>query len=241
MRVCIIVPMYNEEAVAQECLSTIVPYIESLLDETRILVLDDGSSDRTKEIIKLFIASSPAKKVDLISHGMNCGYGGATKTGVQHAIENGYEYVIFMDSDLTNHPRYLEKFYEKMRESFAYIKATRYSDGGKVEGVPWQRRIISLVGNCIARPAFRLPLSDLTNGFRAVSVDVLKRVTYTERGFPVIMEELWQAKKLTRSFCEIPYVLTSRKAEQGVTGFSYNWRTYAAYLKYVAKAFLNPH
>lgn len=240
MKTCIIIPMYNEEAVAQECLSTIVPYIVHLPGETEILVVDDGSSDKTQAIVKQFVSSGHSKSVHLISHPNNRGYGAATKTGVQFAIKNGYEYVIFMDSDLTNHPRYLEKFYEKMEAGFDYIKATRYAKGGNVEGVPWQRRVISFVGNLIARPAFRLSLTDFTNGFRAVKVDILKQVIYIERGFPVIMEELWQAKKLTSSFCEVPYTLTSRKAEQRITSFSYNWRTYVAYLKYVRKAFFAP-
>ena len=230
--------MYNEEAVAEACVLAVAPYSTKLLHETDILIVDDGSTDKTALIVRRVITSLSAKNVHLISHQTNRGYGGATQTGVQFAIQAAYDYVIFMDSDLTNHPRYLERFYEKMTEGFDYIKATRYAKGGAVEGVNWRRRTISFIGNLIAYPAFRLPLTDFTNGFRAVRVDLLKFITYTEPGFPIIMEELWQAKKLNTLFCEIPYVLTSRKAAQGVTSFSYSWKTYFAYLKYVVKALL---
>ena len=155
MRVCIIIPMYNEEAVAQDCLSTIVPYLARLPGETTVLVVDDGSSDATPEIVKGFIDAHGLGNVQLISHPSNRGYGGATKTGIQFAIHERYDYVLIMDSDLTNHPRYLEKFYQKMHEGFAYIKATRYTKGGVVEGVSWKRRVISLFGNFIGIPLNR--------------------------------------------------------------------------------------
>ena len=229
--------MYNEEAGAQECLATIFPYLNDLSGETTVLVVEDGSQDHTKEIVERSIAKHEGAGIILIAHDQNRGYGAALRTGISYAIEKGYDYALFMDSDLTNHPRYLKAFYEKMQEGCDYIKATRYSKGGRAEGVPWQRRVISWVGNIIVRPAFRIPIRDFTNGFRAVKVEILAKMNLTERGFPIIVEELWQAKKYTRTFSEVPYVLTSRVVAQGKTSFSYGWITYKAYLTYVWRAF----
>ena len=237
MKTCIIIPMYNEEVGAQECLATIAPCLVRLPGISTILVVEDGSKDTTKKVVEDFISSQEIPCVKIVAHERNQGYGAALRTGIKYAIENGYDYALFMDSDLTNHPRDLPQFYEKMQEGYDYIKATRYSKGGKVEGVPWQRRIISRVGNVFAGPAFRLPISDFTNGFRAVRVEILKQMQLSERGFPIIVEELWQAKKYARTFCEVPYVLTSRAEVRGKTSFSYGWPTYKAYLKYVWKAF----
>jgi hypothetical protein len=147
-----------------------------------------------------------------------------------------------MDSDLTNHPRYLHLFYERIKLGCEYIKATRYAAGGKVEGVPFHHKIVSFMGNSLARILYGLPLTDLTNGFRAVKVDILKKMDLKETGFTIIMEELYWAKSLTRSFCEIPYTLTSRKKEQGITHFSYSPATCLRYLKYALKSlFITQH
>lgn len=229
--------MYNEEVGAHECLSVIVPYLRALPGENTVLVVEDGSKDATRKIVEDFISTWGSGQVTLVAHERNQGYGAALRTGIRYAIDRGYDYAVFMDSDLTNHPRDLPQFYEKMGQGYDYIKATRYSKGGKVEGVPWQRRIVSWAGNTLAGPAFRIPISDFTNGFRAVKVSVLAKMALTERSFPIIVEELWQAKKYARTFCEVPYVLTSRAEARGRTSFSYGWPTYKAYLKYVWKAF----
>jgi len=178
----------------------------------------------------------------MTSHAQNQGYGAALKTGVKYAIDNGFDYVIFMDSDLTNHPRYLYLFYEKIQLGYEYIKATRYAAGGKVEGVPFLHKIVSFMGNRLARILYGLPLTDPTNGFRAVKVDILKKMNLKENGFTIIMEELYWAKSLAHSFCEIPYTLTSRNVEQGVTHFSYSPAMCLRYLKYALKSlFTTPH
>jgi len=238
MRVCVIVPMYNEEAIARLSIETILSYTSKLPPIVTVLVVNDCSQDGTEKIIKDLVNQCKESELQLISHSENRGYGAALQTGIRFATDNNYDYVLFMDSDLTNHPKYLEIFYEKMSEDWDYIKATRYSNGGGVVGVPWKHRIISWVGNFITRLFCRLPLTDFTNGFRAVKVDILKQMNLTECGFVIIMEELCQAQYLTESFCEIPYMLTSRKEGQGATRFSYGPGTCMRYLKYAFKSFL---
>jgi dolichol-phosphate mannosyltransferase len=123
-----------------------------------------------------------------------------------------------------------------MLDGVDYIKATRYGKSAGVAGVPWHRRLVSLLGNAVARQLFGLPIHDLTNGFRAVRTSILAQLALTENGFAVIMEELCQAKPLARSYAEVPYVLTSRAAGQGRTHFTYDLKTYAGYLRYALKS-----
>lgn len=236
MKVCIIVPMYNEENIAQKSVETIYSYVNKLPPVATLLIVNDGSKDKTEQIINNFIAQIGNDGVKMVSHTANKGYGTALRTGISYAVENSYDYVVFMDSDLTNHPKYLKDFYNKMLERWDYIKATRYSKRGSVVGVLWKYRLISFVGNAIARNLYELPLTDITNGFRAVKVDILKRMDLKENDFTIIMEELCQAKRLTRSFTELPYVLTSRKEGHGETRFSYTPRTCMRYLRYAIKS-----
>ena len=231
--------MYNEEAIARVNTEIILSYTDKLPPVVTVLVVNDGSQDATGRILEELLEHYHSEELRLISHSNNRGYGAALQTGIKFATDNNYDYTIFMDSDLTNHPRYLERFYKKMEEGWDYIKATRYSKGGGVEGVPWSHRIMSLVGNYIAGFLYGLPLTDFTNGFRAVKTNVLKQINYTENGFVIIMEELYHAKLLTKSFCEIPYILTSRKGNQGQSHFSYGPRVCLQYLKYAIKSFLH--
>ena len=229
--------MYNEETIAKLSIETILEYTKKLPPIVTVVVVNDGSKDATENILRDLMGRYKENEFRLISHFDNRGYGSALRTGIKFAITHKYDYLLFMDGDLTNHPKYLELFYEKMLDGWEYIKASRYAVGGDVEGVPLRHRIISRIGNSVARALYGLPLKDLTNGFRAAKVDIFKKIHLKESGFAIIMEELSQVKYLTNSFCEIPYVLTSRKIGQGKTCFSYNLVTSLQYLKYSLKSF----
>ena len=238
MKVCIVIPMYNEEEIAKHSIETIISYTRKLPPTITVLIVNDGSKDATENIVKQMIAEPGNDDLHLVSHSVNHGYGAALVTGIHYACDNNYEYVLFMDSDLTNHPKYLQGFYEKMVDGYDYIKATRYAKGSAIVGVALRHRILSAMGNLLAKTLYGLPLTDLTNGFRAVKVNVLKKMNLGEPGFSIIMEELYHAKYLAQSFCDIPYVLTSRVDGQGKSKFSYGPRTYFRYLKYPIKSFL---
>jgi len=227
--------MYNEEAVAAESLSTILPYVRDL-EDTILLVVDDGSSDATPEILDRFVREEGVARLEVVTHAENKGYGAALFTGVQFARSRQIDYVLFMDSDLTNHPRYLEKFYTKMEEGAEYIKATRYRKGGGMEGVPLKGQVFSRVGNMIGQALFRTPLSDVTNGFRAVRTSLYDGIVLRENGFAIIMEELYRLKPRITSYAEVPYILTSRAAGQGKSHFSYNLKTMLIYLSYAVRS-----
>ncbi|MBK7838024.1 MAG: glycosyltransferase [Candidatus Obscuribacter sp.] len=100
------------------------------------------------------------------------GYGAANRTGFLAAKREGFVYAIVMDADGTQEPRFIERFFEPMRHSIDFIKASRYIKGSAVVGVTAQRRLVSWIGNIIARIILRLPLTDYTNGFRAIKTDL---------------------------------------------------------------------
>jgi dolichol-phosphate mannosyltransferase len=238
MRLCIIIPVYNESAHVQSSLTQILSYSGKLAIPCVVAAIDDGSRDATASIIRGLAAVNP-DALKLISHEKNAGYGAALRTGIAFAIDNSFDYCLFMDSDMTNHPKYLAAFCEKILQGFEYIKANRYAKDSSVLGVPWTRKAVSLFGNGLARLLYGLPLHDLTNGFRAVKTDLFRSMKLREQGFAIIMEELYWAKKLTRSFAEAPYVLTARTGKQGKTRFRYDLATYSAYLKYGLKSACN--
>ncbi len=232
----VVIPMYNEESGVEACVHAVCDELRRLPNRTMLVAVNDGSRDKTGEILNALARSeSPLTVVD---HGTNRGYGAALRTGVTRAAQDSYEYVLFMDSDLTNHPSDIQRFANKMAERADVIKATRYSAGGSMSGVPFYRAAISRIGNLLAKTLYRLPVHDCTNGFRAAKVELMLRMDLKENRFPIIMEELYWSKFLARSFAEVPVVLTTRTGEQRPTSFAYRPRVFYDYLKYPVRAFL---
>ena len=233
---CIVVPMYNEEQGAEKCVRALCQTLESCPYRTTLLVVNDGSVDATGEILNRL--APEFARLTVVTHEKNAGYGGAIRTGIRKAAEMNFDYALFMDSDLTNDPKYVAAFIEKMLAGVDVIKASRYIRGGRVVGVPFYRVVISVIGNALVRFMFGLPIADCTNGFLAMKVDILKQMPLTERGFAVIMEELYYAKFLAKTFAEIPYTLTARTEIIHKSSFYYRPRVFYQYLKYAVMSFL---
>lgn len=232
----VVVPMYNEEAGAARCVDAMVPALSGVAVPGSLIIVDDGSSDSTWQILQEKAAAND--RIVTFRHAENKGYGAALATGTQIAFDRGADYVLFMDSDLTNAPTDIPRFYELMCRGYDVIKATRFAGGGGMQGVPFRRAVFSHAGNWLARVLFRNGLSDCTNGFRAVRTALLVHLDRTERGFASIVEELCNLKPLARTYAEVPVVLTSRTDDVRATSFTYDIKQIARYLKYALKASL---
>lgn len=232
----VVVPMFNEEVGCEPCVHEICSELDKLPYRCCLVVVNDGSSDRTAEILEDL--KCRFSKLTVLHHAANRGYGAALLTGALHAHRGGFDYVLYMDSDLTNRPRDISRFAEQMQEGHDVIKATRYSAGGRVVGVPRRRVLVSRIGNCLAGRLFRLPIHDFTNGFRAIRTPLVAQMTLHERRFASIMEELWWLGFLTRRFVEIPVTLTNRGEARRPTSFIYRPKVFWDYLKYPLRAFL---
>lgn len=231
----VVIPMFDEEDGADACVRAVCFEMTKLPNKTALIAVNDGSKDRTGAILTGL--EKEVQPLTVVHHACNRGYGAALRTGVETARSLDFEYVLFMDSDLTNHPGDIPRFAAKMAGGYDVIKATRYSDGGRVAGVPFHRVAISAAGNRLAKVLFRLPLHDSTNGFRAVRVSLLLDMNLRENRFPIIMEELYWLKYRTRSFAELPVELTHRSADQRRTAFVYTPGVFWRYLKYPVRAF----
>jgi dolichol-phosphate mannosyltransferase len=201
-----------------------------------LIAVNDGSIDSTAQILDR-LAADPERLL-IVHHSANQGYGAALRTGVREATKQDFEYCLFMDSDLTNDPQDIPRFADAMAVRTDVIKASRFMQGGEMRGVPWKRTLISNAGNMVARALFGLEIRDCTNGFRAVKTSILSQMQLKERGFPVIVEELYHCKFLARSFAEVPVVLTNRKDDQRPTSFAYDFKTLRKYFSYAWKAFV---
>jgi glycosyltransferase involved in cell wall biosynthesis len=232
--VAVVIPMFNEEAGAARCVAAVCRTLDAMPVSSRLIVVDDGSRDGTAEALARLLTSEP--RLEVIAHPVNRGYGAALRSGVEAAARAKLDYVLFMDSDLTNAPEDIPRFVAAMTPGVDVIKATRYRGGGGMRGVPFARQAISRIGNTVARALFRIGISDCTNGFRALRTTLATRLRLRESRFPVILEELYCCVFAARGFAEVPVVLTNRSAALRRTSFAYRPAVLWLYFKYALLA-----
>ncbi len=229
----VIIPVHNEEKIIEETSDKVLKVLKSLPIRSRLVIVNDGSTDLTKEIIEKSIKRNP-NILNIININKNKGYGNAIQAGIEYCIKGKIDYTLFMDSDLTNDPSDIKKFANEINQNYDCIKASRYIKGGKIQGVPAEKIIISRLGNLIASFLFNVGVKDCTNGFRMVRIDKFRKIKLREKGFPVIMEEIYYLKKRKAKFKEIPVTLKNRKT--GTSHFKYSFKTFYSYLKYPVKS-----
>jgi len=225
--------MYNEGYNVEMCVKTIHEFLDKIELRSSIIAVNDGSIDHTYNILNNLLVK--CDKLIVETHNENKGYGQANITGARRASKEGFEYCLFMDADLTQHINYIYPFLEEMSNGVDFIKATRYAKGGGVKGVPFNRWIISLIGNIIIRLFFRLPLTDYTNGFRAVKTSLLSQIECEDSSFSYLIEEVKKISKIAESYSEVPYILTSRDGKFSRSKFQYSPKVYFKYLMYLLK------
>ena len=140
--------MYNEAANAERCVQAVLQALTSLPNRSSLIVIDDGSTDRTGEILDGLCRESAALFVE--RHPRNRGYGHALQTGAARARAEGFVYALFMDSDFTNDPKDIASFVDRMQQGVDVIKGSRYVAGGgnaRREGRVGRRRRGSLRGH----------------------------------------------------------------------------------------------
>ena len=199
-----------------------------------VIAVDDGSNDASATILGRL--AQDLELLLLCTHEANSGYGAALRTGAKKAADLGFEYVAFIDSDLTNPPQDLLKIGALASRGHTYIKGSRFIHGGAMVAVPLWRQTISRVGNTVGRRLFGTNIRDITNGFRAVRTDVFLSWPLQERGFPIIVEELDWALRSDIEPAEFPTVLMARQGDQRGSTFTYNPKTINSYLRYPLRA-----
>ena len=147
----ILVPVYN-------CEKSLALLLEQLPIE-HTLVIDDGSSDASMDIIKRM-------NFTCLSHAENLGVGAALKTGVKYALSEGYEYCITLDGDGQHNPIFISDFFEAVQEN-DFVIGNRFSN---VEYVPGVKLAANFLASYIVNNVLGKKLFDVTCGFRAFPV-----------------------------------------------------------------------
>ena len=201
----IIIPCFNEEDGIPQLAEQLPPVIEQLTHDytVELIFVDDGSTDRTSELIKKNFPSAL-----ILKHEKNQNLGAALRTGFAHANGN---LVAALDSDCTYHPSVLPKMLPLIDSNTHIVTVSPYHPQGSVENVPAYRLFLSKSVSAIYRILLRSDLHTFTAMVRVYKKEVVKNIEIKSNTFMGVTEIL--AKALLRGYKakEIPVTLTARK------------------------------
>jgi len=213
----IIVPTYNELVSAPLLIRRILKHIPN----SDVLVVDDGSPDKTGDAIRELQQEFHA--LHLLEQKTKLGLGSAYRLGFAWGLERGYEELIEMDADLSHRVRDLKKMIEakELQPNTDLVIGSRWIPGGKTENWSKSRELLSRAANLYVRAMVGLGVKDSTAGFRIYSASMLKRLnmeSIKSEGYSFQIEMTRAVHKLGGKIIEVP--ITFRERENGVSKMS---------------------
>lgn len=182
----------------------------------QIIVVDDGSSDATPQILNRLAGEYP---LVIETHPQNRGLGQAILTGIAAVLrlsQSDEDVAVFMDADNTHSPSYIPQMAQKIwRDGYDVVIASRFREGSREVGVPPFRLLLSRGARLLFQLFLRLPeVRDYTCGYRAYRMGLLREAQekfgaalITRQGFACTDELLVRLSSLTKKMTEIPFVL----------------------------------
>jgi dolichol-phosphate mannosyltransferase len=167
----ILIPAYNEEANIVATIEETAKVLEAFNPSYEIIIIDDGSRDRTLEKV-LSVINSGNYKVKIQSYFPNKGKGYALKYGTGFANGN---HILFLDADLDLHPSQLIEMYKIMQENNADVVIGSKMHKDSMLNYPFLRKILSSSYYLIIKVLFRLKVKDTQTGIKLFKQEVLKK------------------------------------------------------------------
>lgn len=165
------IPAFNEA-------ETIGDVVRGILGENLgcdIVVVDDGSSDETVQVL----SSLP---VTVLSHPVNLGYGAAVQTGMMYAVRNGYDFLVLMDADGQHISSQVRLLLEELRRGNDIVIGSRLSEDSGSYRIPFMRKAGIRFFSFLAWVLGGVRIRDVTSGFQAMRREVF---TVLSREYPV--------------------------------------------------------
>ena len=215
----IIVPTYNELANAPLLIRRIFKHIPN----SDVLVVDDGSPDKTGDAIRELQQEFPT--LHLLERKTKLGLGSAYRLGFAWGLEQGYKELIEMDADLSHRVRDLKTMIDE-KESQPHtdlVIGSRWISGGSTENWSKGRVLLSRAANLYVRAMLGLGVKDSTAGFRIYSAAILRKLDFQSiksDGYSFQIEMTRAVHKIGGKIIEVPIIF--RERENGVSKMSKN-------------------
>ena len=220
MRILTAIPVYNEERHLEPILHEVLKFAAD------VLVVDDGSTDRTPDLLKAF------PTVQVIRHSKNRGYGAGLQSAFARTLEGGYEGLVTLDCDGQHEPKRIPEIAERLVDA-DIVSGSRYLKVFDPTQVPpiERRRINSEVTKWL-NDCLGLNLTDAFCGFKAYRASALAQFDITDDGYAMPLQIWVQAVAHGMSILEVPvpliYLDDSRAFGGALDDASYRLNHYRA-------------
>jgi dolichol-phosphate mannosyltransferase len=201
----VVLPTYDEH----ETIEAVLDGLLALPYRIDALVVDDGSPDGTGAIVRARAASDP--RIRLLERSRKSGLASAYAVGFRRALDEGYDLIAEMDSDLSHRPEQFPRLLEAAAHDV--VVGSRYVPGGSVTDWSRARVALSKVGNAYARFWLGFYVRDATSGFRVYRRKALSDLTRTpigSEGYGFQIELVLRAWNAGMSIGEAPITFSER-------------------------------
>jgi dolichol-phosphate mannosyltransferase len=214
-RVLVSLVTYNEI----ENLPRLVDAIFAAAPQVDVLVVDDNSPDGTGRWCDQRAAED--RRLRCLHRPAKLGLGTATIDAMKYATANGYDLLVNLDADFSHPPGRIPDLVAGMDAAGAarldVLIGSRYAPGGRIEGWPLRRRLMSRGVNLAARWLLGLAVRDCSGSMRCYRVELLGRLDFAAirgRGYAFLEEVLWHLKQHGARMAELPITFVDRRFGQ---------------------------
>jgi len=222
MKIIITIPAYNEEKTLPKVISEIDETLLSLdysKQQYKILVLDDGSTDKTAEV---------ARKAGAIvfSNRTNRGLAETFQREMEECLKLKADIIVHTDADGQYHPKHIHEMIEKVKEGYDLVLGSRFKKFAR--RMPFLKKLGNKAFAQVISSLIGKNITDSTTGYRAFTADIAREIKFINT-FTYTQEQIIKAAKQGFKITEIPIV--SRKTRES--------RLFKSPLQYAVKAWIN--
>lgn len=178
MKVLMIIPAYNEELSIENTIKKITKYNNESINKIDYVIINDGSTDNTKQICE-------KNNYNVINLIYNLGIGGAVQTGYKYAIKNNYDVAIQFDGDGQHDENYIDSLVKEIEKGANFVIGSRFIDSLSEFKSSNTRRVGIKILSILIKICTGKKIFDPTSGFRAADKEVIKLfVNYYPTEYP---------------------------------------------------------
>ncbi len=212
-----VVPAYNEEQNIGSLIEETHAYAQREALDYHLIVVDDGSTDKTAEIV---YERSRGLPCTLVNYQPNCGVGEAFRQGLKKALSlsKAKDIIVTKEADRTSDLSILKALISKIQSGADVALASCYAKDGAVTGTSWDRRFLSRCANILIYSVFHIQgIHTYSSFYRAYRPSALQAVWerygdfYEETGFVCVVELLVRLSRLSMKIVEVPMILQANR------------------------------
>ncbi len=220
MKIVVTIPAYNEADTMAAVIKKIHEVMESNKYNYNILVLDDGSKDKTAEVAK-------KEGAVVYSHPKNYGLAETFKTEVERSLNLGADIIVHIDADMQYKAEEIPKLVKEIENGYDLVLGSRFK--GTIESMPFMKRVGNIAFSKVISQITGLNISDGQTGFRAFTKEVAKKIDITSN-HTYTQEQIIRAVRNKFRIKEVPVYFAKRKDRSRLISNPFD---------YAAKAWIN--